>query len=212
VLHALEATGQLDSTLIVFTSDQGLAWGQHGFINKFAPYDANLLAPMIARLPGMIPPGTVCDTPVGGQDIAPTFFSMAGLPLPWKMHGRDLTPLFQDPKQCWERPLLLVNTNRAFGSETDLAIGESNNSIPWWVSLRTGQYKYIRWLVPGEIEELYDLEKDPQELDNLALNADCHELLAQCRQATIDELRRTDAGLVDNLPKVHITTQEQLLG
>jgi arylsulfatase A-like enzyme len=212
ILEALESTGQLDNTLIVFTSDQGFAWGEHGFRNKFAPYDANLLAPLIVRLPGMISAGTVCRTPVGGQDMAPTFFSMAGLPLPWKMHGQDLTPLFKNPEQSWDRPLLLVNTNRSFGRDTDQAMGESNSAIPWWISLRTGNYKYIRWLVPGEIEELYDLENDPEELFNLSLEAGQHGLLAQCRQEMIAELRRTDAGMVDNLPPVLQLTKDQLLG
>ena len=89
--------GQLDNTLIVFTSDQGFAWGQHGFRHKFAPYDANILAPMIMRLPGLIPAGTVCETPIAGQDIPPTFLSLIDMPLPWKMHGQDLTPLITNP-------------------------------------------------------------------------------------------------------------------
>ena len=66
--------------------------------------------------------------------------------------------------------------------------------------------------MPGEIEELYDLENDPEELENLALEAAYHELLAQLRQRTINELRRTDAGMVDNLPPVMVLTKDQLLG
>ena len=100
------------------------------------------------------------------------------------------------------------------GEDTDVGCGEpiGNPPIPWWVSLCTGKYKYIRWLVPGEIEEMYNLENDPEELENLALESDYHELLAQFRQGTIDELRRTDAGMVDNLPQVKVLTKEQLLG
>ncbi len=212
VLEALEETGQLDNTVIVFASDQGFAWGQHGFRHKFAPYDANLLAPMMVRMPGMVPAGTVCEQPIAGQDIPPTFFSIAGLPLPWDMHGRDLTPLLRDPETSWDRPLLLENTRYQFGSDTDDGVGEAEGGIPRWVSLRLGKYKYIRWLVPGEIEEMYDLEDDPQELHNLALEAEHHELLAKCREATIAELERTEAGMVDNLPPVHVTTAEKLLG
>ena len=212
VIDAIEAMGQLDNTLVVFTSDQGFAWGQHGFRHKFAPYDANLLAPMIMRLPGLIPAGTVCETPIGGQDIPPTFLSLIGMEQPWKMHGQDLTPLLTKPDTTWDRPLLLENTRYCFGENTNVGCGEAENGIPWWLSLRTGKYKYIRWLVPGEIEEMYDLEADPEELENLALESEYHERLAQCRQEAIAELRRTDAGMVDNLPPVMVLTREQLLG
>ena len=212
VLAALEETGQLDNTLIVFTSDQGFAWGQHGFQWKYAPYDANLLSPLLVRLPGSVHPGTVCECPVGGQDLVPTFFAHAGISLPWKMHGHDLTPLLRDPEAQWDYPLLVENTWSFFGSDTNGAIGIPENGIPWWVSLRMGKYKYIRWLVPGEIEELYDLDGDPEELRNLALEAEYHALLADCRERTVSELRRTDAGMVDNLPHVTVTTARELLG
>ncbi len=212
VIDAIEVMGQLDNTLVVFTSDQGYAWGQHGFQHKFAPYDANILAPMIMRLPGLIPAGTVCETPIGGQDIPPTFLSLIGMEQPWKMHGHDLTPLLTNPDTKWDRPLLLENTRYCFGEDTNVGCGEAENGIPWWISLRTGKYKYIRWLIPGEIEEMYDLEQDPEELENLALQPECHARLAQCRQEAIDQLRRTDAGMVDNLPPVMVLTREQLLG
>lgn len=212
VLDALREIGQLDNTLIVFTSDQGFAWGQHGLRHKFAPYDASLLAPMMMRLPGVIPAGTVCETPIGGQDIAPTFLSLAGVPLPWEMHGQDLTPLLTQPDSMWDRPVLFENTRYCFGADTDQACGEAEGGIPWWVALRFGKWKYIRWLVPGEIEEMYDLEADPEELRNLALEGEYHGELARLREATITELRRTGAGMVDNLPPVHVTTSDQLLG
>ena len=212
VIAALEAMGQLDDTLVVFTSDQGFAWGQHGFRHKMAPYDANLLAPMIMRKPGLIPAETVCETPIGGQDIPPPFLSLIGMEQPWKMHGHDLTPLLTDPDTEWDRPLLMESTRYNFGEYTNVGCGEAENGLPWWVSVRRGKYKYIRWLVPGEIEEMYDLEGDPEELENLALESEYHELLANYRQQALDELRRTDAGMVDNLPPVMVLTKEQLLG
>tara|TARA_B100001123_G_scaffold281354_1_gene313331 strand:+ start:2331 stop:3821 length:1491 start_codon:yes stop_codon:yes gene_type:complete len=212
VLDAVEAMGQLDETLIVFTSDQGFAWGQHGFRHKFAPYDANIKAPMIVRMPGLVTPGTVCDAPIGGQDIPPTFLSLIGMEQPWPMHGHDMSPLLANPDAEWEHPLLLENTRYCFGEYTDVGTGEAEGGIPWWVSLRTERHKYIRWLVYGEIEEMYDLENDPEELVNLALEPDHHEQLARLRHMTIDELRRTEAGMADHLPPVLVLTKEQLLG
>jgi arylsulfatase A-like enzyme len=72
--------------------------------------------------------------------------------------------------------------------------------VPYWLFLRRGKYKYIRTLVPDEIEELYDLEADPQELKNLALDASQRPVLDDYRAHLRAELRRTAAGFVDNLP------------
>jgi len=66
--------------------------------------------------------------------------------------------------------------------------------------LAEGQYKYVRNLVSDETEELYNMLQDPHELKNLALNPEFDEVLAQMREATIQELKRTDAAMADNLP------------
>ncbi|MCH8830152.1 MAG: sulfatase-like hydrolase/transferase, partial [Planctomycetes bacterium] len=71
LVRALEETGQLKNTLIIFTSDQGFAWGQHGFRHKLAPYDATIRSPLIVSMPGTFPEGKVCRHPVGGVDIVP---------------------------------------------------------------------------------------------------------------------------------------------
>jgi hypothetical protein len=99
-----------------------------------------------------------------------------------------------------------VNTKYFFGSDTDVAEGETWQEVPWWIFLRRGQFKYIRTLVNNEFEELYDLAKDPEELNNLALDSAHHAQLAKFRELALSELRRTDAGMVDNLPAVRITT------
>jgi len=204
VLKALEESGQLARTLVVFTSDQGFAWGQHGFAEKAAPYDSNLRAPLIVSLPGTLPEGAVCETPVGGADLVPTFFRFAGFELPWRMDGHDLTPLLKDPKGAdWPHPVLIEYTKDAFGAATERIPAEPDASgIPWYVMLRRGRAKYIRTLVADEIEELYDIESDPEELTNLALDPKESERLKSLREAAIAELRRTGAGMADRLPPV----------
>lgn len=204
ILKVLEETGQLENTLIIYTSDQGFAIGQHGFTWKYAPYDATLKAPLLIRWPGKVIPGAICDHPVGGHDLIATFFSVAGIEIPWKMHGHDISPMFKNPDCKWDHPLMLVNTARLYGDDTNKGEYPVNGGIPCWVSLREGKMKYIRYLIENEIEELYDLGTDPEELTNLALSPEHHVLLAGFREKLINELKRTDAGFVDKMPEVKI--------
>lgn len=205
LLESLKETGQYENTLIVYTADQGFAWGQHGFATKLAPYDANIRAPMIVSMPSALPTNRVCKSPISGVDIAPTFFSFAGIKQPWKMHGYDLTPLLKDPSKVRTEPAFLAMTGKAYGDDTNIIEADPEKrdlgpGVPWYLLLTKGNYKYIRTLIEGEMEELYDLKKDPEELDNLALKPEFAETLSKFREATLEELKRTDAGMLKNLP------------
>ena len=201
LIRALAETGQLENTLIVFTSDQGYAWGEHGFAWKVGPYDACLRMPLILSLPGRVARGAVCRQPVGIVDLAPTILEFAGVPLPWEMHGHDLRPLLNEPDKPVKHPLLTEHFGIRFGTETDR--GETGaddlRGVPWWLSLRQGRYKYVRYLVPDKIEELYDLATDPAELKNIALDPAQRPVLEDCREQLHGELKRTKAGLLDTL-------------
>ena len=125
------------------------------------------------------------------------------------MHGRDLTPLLEKPtRKDWKSPLLLAHTGMSFGESCDEVIDMNDDPIyqkqrvPWWVSLRTDRYKYIRNLLPGETEELYDMKKDPDELVNLAMQDKHMNLLRKLRKKTISELERTDCSFAKKMPDV----------
>jgi arylsulfatase A-like enzyme len=205
LVAALDETGQRKNTMIVFTSDQGLAMGQHGFRStKIAAYDANIRSPLIFSMPGKIPQGKVCTTPVAGVDLPVTFFKLAGLELPWKMHGRDLTPLLKNPDLKWQEPAMMVATGHHFGSDTDKVPKGAeayHEGVPWYVLLRDQRFKYVRPLVT-DLEELYDLEKDPDELDNLAVKPEHKATLKKYRAAAVAELKKKGAKFVDTMPAV----------
>ena len=207
IVAALEETGQLENTLVVFTSDQGYALGEHGFSQKQAPYDATIAAPLIISQPGKLPQNKLCRQPVNVTDLVATFCKVAAIELPWKTHGHDLTPLLNDPEGAvWNVPMLMSHTGQRFGSDTHVIPTGPKltepGGVPWWVLLRDGRHKYIRTFVAGAMEEIYDLDKDPEELDNLAVRPEHRQLLESMRARMIDELRRTDAGFVDAMPAV----------
>ena len=112
LVKTLKETDQYENTLIVFTSDQGFAWGQHGMQNKVAPYDATIRSPLIFSMPNRLPSDQVCKTPVVGPDLIPTFFQFAGIKLPWKMHGQGLSEMLAFPNAERDRSALMVNTAR----------------------------------------------------------------------------------------------------
>jgi arylsulfatase A-like enzyme len=204
VIECLRETGQLDNTLIVYSADQGFAMGEHGFRAKLAPYEANYNSALIVSMPSQLPQGKVCSSPACGGDLVATFCSFAGVKLPWEVHGRDLTPLLKSPEMKEEpRALLFEDMGQVYGSDTSPIPEDEkiyHGDVPRWVAIRYGKYKYIRTLVKGEMEEIYDLDSDPGELKNLALDPESKTLLADLRARTIAELRRTSAPFVDAMP------------
>lgn len=207
LIEALEKTGQLENTLIVYTADQGFGLGEHGFNSKVAPYDSTVASPLIIRHVGQVPEGKVCKQPVNAPDIVQLFCNVAEVQVPWQMHGRDIRPLLKDPEASdWDSPMLMTHTSRLYGSDTDLIPTSGPDlydtaDVPWYALLRDGNYKYIRTLVEGEVEEIYDLDADPEELTNLAVQPERRELLERLRAKATAELRRTDAKFVDSMPK-----------
>ncbi len=208
LMQALQRTAQLENTIVIFTSDQGYAWGQHGCREKWLPYDATICAPLIVSIPGRVEPGSVCLEPVNGVDIARTIHSLAGVEPEWQMHGRDFSALLDDPASGLAEPMLMVNTIYEYGDRVTERLKEGDpdafkrKGLYAWIMMRDGKYKYIRHFKEGALEELYDMTKDPKELNNLAVNPDHASVLESLRLKTLTEFRKKDGGFVDFLPAV----------
>jgi arylsulfatase A-like enzyme len=121
------------------------------------------------------------------------------------MHGHDLSPLLRDPGRAWPHPVLLAATGHSFGSDTNAIPTDPEHilhgGVPWYVMLREKNWKYVRPLVE-DLEELYDLERDPEELDNLAVKRPHQARLRRMRAAAVAELRKTGCGFVEAMPAV----------
>ena len=150
-LARLEEEGWLDETLVVVTSDHGEGFGEHGhFGHGNDLYDVLLRVPLILRLPGRIPAGTVWSEPVSLVDLVPTALGFAGAPAPEGLPGIDLSGHLE--RGTRPAPRLLVSVDRS---------GES-----WVFAVRSASHKLIYDGSAGRAE-LYDLTRDPGERTNL---------------------------------------------
>ncbi len=150
---ALERAGELDDTLILYTSDNGFMHGEHRRAReKVVPYEEAIRTPLLLRGPG-VPRGRVDRRLVANVDVAPTILDAAGATAGRTLDGRSLFPLIEDPGLYWGRDVLLENGNGA-------------NAVGPYRGLRTRRFKYVRHGATGEYE-LYDLRSDPHELVNL---------------------------------------------
>jgi arylsulfatase A-like enzyme len=205
VMEALRASGQLENTLVVYSSDQGFANGEHGLRQKVAPYEASYRSPLIVSRPGTILEGAYCPHAVNAPDLVVTFFSLAGIELPWTMHGRDVTPLLLDPARADWHPTLFEHTGQDYGDNVTRALtGEKSavhSGVPYYAAVRQGRHKYVRYLSGNEPEELYDVVADPEELTNLADSRDQGALLNQLRGLLAEELKRCDAPFLESATK-----------
>ncbi len=220
----MEETGQLANTVIIFTSDNGYAWGQHGFRLKIAPYDANLLTPLIVYQPEIFPKGEVCNCPVNGVDIIRTIHSLCNVTPKNKLDGNDLSHLLKNPRsKKWDNtPMIQLYTGSLYGNisltqELNNAYETGNwdkfivhkTGIRAWMMMRKGQYKYIRYIYHDYIEELYDMQNDPEELTNLAVDNNYHDILNKYRNETIELFKKRGATFTHLLPEPKIINRIQ---
>jgi arylsulfatase A-like enzyme len=152
IVTALSKSGELDNTVIVFTSDNGFLHGEHRIpLGKERPYEPSTRVPLVVRGPG-IAAGLRLGQPVANIDLAPTIVDAANARAGLVMDGRSLWPLFADPGIFWGRYLL---------HEGPL----NEEAASKFSALRTGRWLYARYA--SGADELYDLAVDPDQLTNL---------------------------------------------
>ncbi len=167
VLRALERTGVLDRTIVVFMTDNGYAFGEHRWETKRCEYDECTRTPFLVRMPGVRPHQE--RRLVSNVDVAPTLADLAGIPVPAPVDGRSLVPLLSGrPPSTWRSGVLLEYAG-ASGPEAGEEASNSQapkQAVPAYWAIHTADHLYVE-LATGE-RELYDLRRDPFELENLA--------------------------------------------
>jgi N-acetylglucosamine-6-sulfatase len=144
----LQETGELDQTLVFYISDNGKHWGEHRMDSKSTAYEESVRVPFALRHPGLVPVPYLEERLVANIDIPPTIYELSQTTVPWPMDGISLIPLLQNQAD-WRTHLLL----------------EAWPDRGHWTAIHTGQFVYIE--TEGDRSELYDLKRDPYELENL---------------------------------------------
>ncbi len=160
LLSVLEQKNILDDTVIVYAGDNGYMWGEHRLYAKHYPYEESIRVPYMIRAPKNFSgkPGRRIDQMILNIDLAPTLLEIAGIPVPDSMQGESFLPILKDEKhtgrESWVYELF-----------RDFPFG---GRVPPHKALRTERYKYVEWgLCKTDEPELYDLEVDPREMNNL---------------------------------------------
>lgn len=156
VTQHLEDSGQLDETAIMFTSDHGYFLGEWRLFDKRLMHEPSIRVPMLVRYPKRIPAGQVREEMVLDIDIAPTLLDLAGVQAPAHMQGKSIATLAEKKDLPWRQEWLY-----------------EYYEYPGWENvrpnrgIRTKRYKYIHYYLEPQEFEMYDLESDPGEINNL---------------------------------------------
>jgi len=187
ILNALKQTGQLENTILVFTSDNGYFYGEHGLsVERRLAYEESIRLPLLMRYPKLIKPGTVRDEFALNIDLAPTLLSLTGVGVPRTMQGRSLVPLLKGAPPAWRNSFLIeYYSDRVFPRIVQMG----------YKAVRNQRWKYIHYLELQGMDELYDLKTDPFEMKNLVSEPRARTSLAEMKRELERLLRETNATL-----------------
>lgn len=186
VLKALEAAGTLDQTLVVVTSDHGYFYGEHGLsVERRLPYEESIRIPLALRHPALVPErGATRDQTVLTIDFAPTLLEIGGAPRAAKIQGKSFASLLkQNGPELHDAFLIEYYSDAVFPRMQNMG----------YQAVRSADWKYIHYLhLPGS-DELYDLNRDPYEMRNLAGSTRHTAKFAMMQEKLAQLLRETHA-------------------
>ncbi|WP_020529450.1 sulfatase family protein [Flexithrix dorotheae] len=186
LMDYLEKSGLAENTIVIYSSDQGFYLGEHGWFDKRWMYEESLHMPLIVKWPGIVQPGTINSDLVSNLDFAETLLDMAQIKIPEDMQGESL------------RPILEGNTPENWRKSVYYHYYEypAVHMVPKHYGIRNDRYKLIYFYETDEWE-FYDLETDPQEINNTYELLSNQELIGEMKE----ELKKLRQQYQDNTGK-----------
>jgi len=192
ILDYLEENGLADNTIVVYTSDQGFYLGEHGWFDKRFMYEESLKMPLIVRYPGVVEKGQVSEEMVMNLDFAPTFLDYAGIKIPEDFQGESLRKVFSDePPEEWRKEIYYHYYEYPKGG----------HDVKRHYGIRTKEYKLIHYYFDIDEWELFDLQKDSNEINNVYNDPNYSSIVEELK-IKLEELRKKykDNNQEDFLP------------
>lgn len=177
VLDYLDEAGLTENTVVVYTSDQGFYLGEHGWFDKRFMYEESFRTPLLIRYPAEIKPGTTVRQLVQNLDYAPTLLDFAKQPIPSEMQGLSFRPLLNGDSTNWRDAVYYTYYEYP-----------SVHMVKRHYGIATERYKLMHFYYDIDEWELYDLERDPNELRNV-YNDPAYETVRAELHKRLDELR-----------------------
>jgi len=192
LLDTLEKEGLLEDTLIMFMGDNGFQFGEHGLIDKRTMYESSIRVPLIAHCPALADGAQFKEELVLNIDIAPTIIETAQIPVPPSMQGRSFLSLIKGSPIEWRKEFLYEYFWERDYPQTPTVLG-----------LRTEKYSYMRYHGVWDLNELYDIENDPDQMNNLMADVRITTQGGQLNRHIKDpQLKELVAGLEEKLFKI----------
>jgi len=157
LLDYLDEKGLAENTIVVYTSDQGFYLGDFGWFDKRFMYEESLRMPLLVRWPDRIKPGSIADAMVLNLDFAATFLDASGTTIPDDIQGESLMPILERRRPKNWRTAMYYHYYEY----------PAEHNVKRHYGIRTERYKLIHFYYDIDAWELYDLQKDPNELKNL---------------------------------------------
>ncbi|RYZ19705.1 MAG: DUF4976 domain-containing protein, partial [Sphingobacteriales bacterium] len=192
VTRWLEENGLAENTLVIYMGDNGFSFGEHGLIDKRHAYEESMRVPLLAWSPSLIAKGVVINQMILNLDIAPTILELAGIARPADMQGQSFLGLLKGQAPSKWRDKVYYEYYWEF----------SFPQTPTIFSVRSDRYKYIFNQGVWDANELYDLQADPYEMNNLIRKPDLQQVAADLKKDLWDWLEKT-GGLQIPLKKIY---------
>tara|TARA_B100002049_G_scaffold58758_1_gene42175 strand:- start:1273 stop:2958 length:1686 start_codon:yes stop_codon:yes gene_type:complete len=180
ILDYLEESGLAENTLIVYTTDQGFYLGEKGFFDKRFMYEESLAMPMLMQYPGVIEAGSEIDALTQNLDFAPTFLDFANAEIPAEMQGRSLRSLMNNSISDEDF------RNAIYYHYYDFP---AFHMVKRHYGIRTDRFKLMHFYDDIDVWEMYDLQKDPREMNNIYNHPDYAEVRKELH-SSLDSLQQ----------------------
>ncbi len=192
VLDYLDRKSLAENTIVIYLSDQGFYMGEHGWFDKRWMYEESFRTPMVMRYPALLHPNSTINAKIVNADIAPTLLELAAIQKPKDMQGESFVHVLKNNSEEHRKDLFYHYFEN----------GE--HAVSPHFGVRDDRYKLIRYYKRIENWELFDLQKDPNELHNIYKDPTYRSVVKRMKKKLLTQMRQFDDKEAEAIYKINI--------